>query len=365
MSTPSYTQAAIGWIFMLGATYGVYYYYTRDANGRAKRRTTRLIPVEGDPNALRTPKRRDRVAGHTSDSASGNNSNLKKKVKSTPVSRPISRTDGRDEPEAEDLSWAQELEKRRKGAAISAPKRADSKQKTVKQSSANKVAADMSGDTSTTGGADADDDFSPSMSPELTATDYEVHVAGNVNDMLEPVAPGPTIIRIVPVDNPTPQRPKKEFKPPQEVESKKQRQNKRKAEERKAQADEIEQIRKKQLEQQRKTAREARGEPAKNGAAPPPAQNAWSQPKAKTATNGTGTGTSTGTGPLLDTFDPRNLSENEQLRIIQENDPNAWTTAVSKKNKSKRKNTMDGSADAGAGSSAESDGINGITNGIH
>jgi hypothetical protein len=120
--------------------------------------------------------------------------------------------------------------------------------------------------------------------------------AGDVSDMLEPTPSGPAIIRLTGEE-----KAKKQHAPKAEVqqESKKARQNRRKVEEARIAREEDERVRQQLLEKQRKTAREARGEPAKNGmtSASAPASSAWSrESKPEAVTNGSAQ-------PLLDTFD--------------------------------------------------------------
>jgi hypothetical protein len=341
----SFAETAMGWLVVAAMGGGAYYYYTHDSKQKSR--------IRAKPSSALSDTDRQRKGGNASDSASGTSSKAKKtkpKVKN-PLPVVSSTGDYRDEPETDDLNWAQQLENRRRGTSITTAKKTESKPKTVKQTNANKVAAEISAGTSTTGGADGDDDRSPSTSPQLGSSDYNVPVSGDISDMLEAPTRGPSILRIVPAPAPLVQKAKKELKPLQQEETKKQRQNRRKAEDRKAQQEEDERIRKSLLEKQRRTAREARGEPAKNGVARPPATNAWT---AKPVSNGaaplldTFEGSkpvSNGAAPLLDTFEGSKgwqqlPSEEEQMRILLENDESAWSTVSSKK--VKRKNTLDG-----------------------
>ena len=124
--------------------------------------------------------------------------------------------------------------------------------------------------------------------------------------MLEPVAPGPSTLRVTaptkPQKQPVARQPKDE-----EVETKRQRQNRQKVEERRLQREADEKERKMAEEKQRRMAREARGEPAKNGmqAPKPPTSNAWSSgtSSATTTTTAIPTGNGNQNAPLLDTFD--------------------------------------------------------------
>jgi hypothetical protein len=118
----------------------------------------------------------------------------------------------------------------------------------------------------------------------------------DVSDMLEPTASGPSVIRLTGEE-----KAKKQHAPKVEApgESKKARQNRRKVEEARIAREEDERIRQQLLEKQRKTAREARGEPAKNGmtSAAAPSSSAWNgEPKPQAVTNGA-------SHALLDTFE--------------------------------------------------------------
>jgi hypothetical protein len=197
-----------------------------------------------------------------------------------------------NEPEEMDMStkqWAEQMLQARKGQDLTSTKNKEQRVKTVKQRSA------VNTPNLSSGSSQADDDASPARSPELKA--------GDVSDMLEPVASGPSVLRVT-----APSKPQKEKvvrqKKEEDVETKKQRQNRQKAEERKLQQEADERARKILEEKQRRAAREARGEPARNGmqTSKPPTTNAWT---AKPA-NGTPTPPATNvshTAPLLDTFD--------------------------------------------------------------
>ena len=223
---------------------------------------------------------------------------------------------------------------------------------------------DMSTASSTTG-ADADDDLSPAMSPDLPATQAITNSGTDVSDMLEPMPKGPSILRITEPVNTQPIRQPKVQKATPVPETKKQRQNRQKNEEKKAIREQAEKERRVLLEKQLRTAREAEGRPAKNGLGPsqPPSTNAWHNP-AGAADEHTRPATKQGSVSLLDTFDnaptagldPRSNgseansmsvdgkawnnevpSEEEQMRMITELDSdNTWST-VTKGGKSKKK----------------------------
>jgi len=199
-----------------------------------------------------------------------------------------------DKPEKEsDLSNAQfaaQMMQARQGAKLAAPKGKENRVKTVKQSSARDSPILSSGSSQT--GAEADDDLSPAASPALNS--------GDVSDMLEAKPSGPTSIRLTAPVNPQKQRAPKQAKE-EVVESKKARQNRKKVEERRIQREAEETERKALEERQRRSAREARGEPAKNGVpvTRAPANNRGDEKNASAgaAVNGASN------APLLDTFD--------------------------------------------------------------
>ena len=223
---------------------------------------------------------------------------------------------------------------------------------------------DMSTASSTTG-ADADDDLSPAMSPDLRATQATTPSSNDVSDMLEPASKGPSILRITDPVNPQSVNQPKAQKATPEPETKKQRQNRRKNEEKKAAREQAEKERRALLEKQLRTAREAEGRPAKNGLGPAQlsSTDAWNKP-ANAATKSTGPATEQSSVSLLDTFEdtptislnppstnggPNSSSvdekvwnndlpsEEEQMRMITEMDSdNAWST-VAKGGKSKKK----------------------------
>lgn len=226
---------------------------------------------------------------------------------------------------------------------------------------------DMSTASSTTG-ADADDDLSPAMSPDLRATQATTPSTMDVSDMLEPAPSGPSILRITEPASPQPIKQPKAQKAAPEPETKKQRQNRQKNEQKKAMREQAEKERRALLEKQLRTAREAEGRPAKNGLGPSqlPSTNVWSKP-AGAASESTGPATKQSSAPLLDTFEdvpkpalnPNSSnggvngvsvdekvwnndlpSEEEQMRLITEMDSdNTWST-VAKGGKSKKKVSM-------------------------
>lgn len=123
--------------------------------------------------------------------------------------------------------------------------------------------------------------------------------------MLEQPAAGPSVLKIT--ESSTPSRPKKAKPAPtfEAVETKKQRQNRKKAEAKKTAREEDEKMRQVTMEQQRRTARVAEGRAAKDGssfmAAKTPTESAWiGSPSGGT----NGNKASSTNVDLLDTYEP-------------------------------------------------------------
>lgn len=242
-----------------------------------------------------------------------------------------------------------------KGAKPKAPRKSVKK---AVQEVGDKAKATISAASSTTG-ADADDDLSPVVSPGLSATTaVETPSGRDVSDMLEPRAAAPAVLRVVASDKPArPSKPQQQkVETPQET--KKQRQNRRKVEEAKAQREADEQQRQALLEKQRRTAREARGEAAKNGLqqSKAPTSNAWTASRgtaaqnvilpvtddfshhevASTASSNATNGTAITNDSMPGSTYLNNLpSEEEQLRMAMED--SAWTEVPKGKKNRKTK----------------------------
>lgn len=300
------------------------------------------------------------------------------------VENDIAEDEGMDNAE-----FARQLSGLKTGTSLKKPATQTENKKTGKQGKRNEVPSqaingstlktngvassqDMSTASSTTG-ADADDDLSPAVSPDLCATQATAPSGTDVSDMLESAPKGPSILRITESVNPQAIRQPKTQKVAQLPETKKQRQNRQKNEEKKAMREQAEQERRTLLDKQLRTAREAEGRPAKNGLGPlqQPSTNAWNK-SANTATDPAGPVTTQSSVSLLDTFEdapttapnPRSTngrvngmsvdekawnndlpSEEEQMRMITEMDSdNAWST-VAKGGKSKKKSSAATTAD--------------------
>ncbi|TKA43703.1 hypothetical protein B0A55_13695 [Friedmanniomyces simplex] len=364
-------QAAQSWLLFTGVvgSLGAYYYYSQHGAGTvANPRVDRRRVEQEARGRKQTSERVDRDTKDGSKEGPDGKDTIKKRKVHKQESAPVQPTpevpvqQGVRE-EKEDMSnrhFAEQMAKARKGANLSAPKNKENRVKTVKQGSAMDTPGLSSG--SSQAGADGDDDMSPAASPALPA--------GDVSDMLEPTAKGPSTLRLTAPAQPQKQKIARQAKE-EEVETKKQRQNRMKKEQQRVEREGEEKARKALEEKQRRAAREARGEPAKNGvpASKPPTKNAWTAPKSDTAPATNGNGNTN--GPLLDTFDAEStassnggpepstaatstteveandrdhdkLSEEEQVAraVQQSSDESGWTTAAPKKKKKQEEKKM-------------------------
>ena len=331
---------AISWALVaVVAACGVRYYKAQSSN---KRRANRRASVSESEQAHRRPlenrSKRKKEKGATtsgaSDQASSDLSEVpansvqeetqdaqrsrkqSKKQKKTAaatssaveVAADTSRSvDTKDQDEeASNKDFALRLSKAKTGTALAAPQRSAQRVRTEKQSKAkargspDATSTEPSGSNSTTGG-DADDDLSPALSPVVTGIVAPADTT-DVADMLENPAPGPSVLRLTESAQP-PRQKQQEKKAAVPELTKKQRQNKARAEARKAEKREAEAARKIQLEKQMHVARQAEREQDKKTASQAqssgPLKSAWSQ----------GNGTEKGQGSLntsdsmLDTFD--------------------------------------------------------------
>lgn len=319
------------WALTLVAAAGLYYYYSV-SNRKTPARAARAASFSQETPARTTRKRDEPKPKRKPDTAS----NKKKEQEAANKTPTIVSQQVVEEEQDQDKQWAHQLAGLKKGTSLAPPERKNVRSKTVKQRAADVDRSFTSG--SSNNGADADAEGSPAHSPALNAA------AGGVADMLEEAAPGPSVLRLTEPTNPVIQKKTQKKASPEPKESKKQRQNRKKVEQEKAIREEAEAARRVQLEQQRRTAREARGEPAKNGVGAAPTSNAWTAKKETT---------SNGDAPLLDTFEPkaanssaptgtswaRDLpSEEEQMRMAMAD--SGWNTVEKgKKGKKKTANT--------------------------
>lgn len=248
-----------------------------------------------------------------------------------------------DDQGMDDKEWARQLEARKKGVQLTSSSAQAGSGRTKKQNAqARKLEQDgfaaSSGAESTT---------SSTASPAVRASAGRSGV--DVSDMLEPTAAAPSILRITGEEKAKKAQP---AKAEEDKETKKQRQNRRKNEEAKLQREEDEKRRQVLLEQQRRTAREARGEPAKNGlgTAQTPTASAWSGQASSNATPSTQSGLNS--VELLDTLgDGTSNGASTAFESIseapaQDNAATGWSeVATGKKGKKKTNATEVGTAE--------------------
>ncbi|KAI1196057.1 hypothetical protein F5X97DRAFT_224232 [Nemania serpens] len=251
-----------------------------------------------------------------------------------------------------DRDFARQLANAHAGTKFNNRKSEDKRQKSIKQSKAQEIIPDKTSAPSSTTG-DADDDLSPQTSPVVVAADSQ-----GVSDMLEPVAAGPSVLRLTGTDSvKNPKERKAKASTP--VETKKQRQNRKKAEAAKAIREEDEKDRQVKLEQQRRTARIAEGRPAKDGSTFAATENAWSsqsangspavqlldtfeqKPKAETAKAAATTPAAPATKATSDPWSGL-PSEEEQLEMIRQED--SWNEVKTKKKGKKKGAAVETSA---------------------
>jgi hypothetical protein len=286
---------------------------------------------------------------------------VKPKAESTIVANDVNQY----EEDLNNKEFARQLSSAKAGTLMPSKSQDGARQRSIKQTRAQEkpTVIETSSDNGTTG-ADADDDRSSLNSPELGATSMASVANGDVSDMLEATAPGPSVLRLTSTTRPTVPKKAKPAATYEVAETKKQRQNRKKIELMKQAREEEEKERKVLLEKQRRSAREAEGRAAKDGsafmAAKAPSTSAWTAPVTTEITNGNGRKTiDAAKVDFLDTYTPKasasqettqseseltgsdwqkvaeSISEEEQVRRALE-DSDSWKT-VSKDKRNKKK----------------------------
>ena len=319
----------LSWAILLVVAGGLGWYYTNGAAPKAKAPVQQIL--EKAQPVAKKPKRKTKAP----EAASAKKPELK-----TVVSPPTTED---EQPEAE--IDPREMARRQTAIKNGIPQTTTSKNKKKKQ---QKKAAqlDVGSHASSTTGAEADDDLSPAVSPQVNAT---VPSAGEIDDMLEtPTSAANAKVLRVTGDLPA-QPEKKNKKEPVAEKNKKARNHQRKNEERKEQARLDELDRQKKLEQHRRNIPEREAAWAQSHA-----NNAWENKK---ATNGISKPAAAAPAPaaapaankvqLLDTFEPATTSEWEQglpTEEVQEqmakaaDADQAWTQVKTKKGGNKKEN---------------------------
>lgn len=366
----NYLYTIGGYATLIGVGYILYQVSTQKSRRRvaaAQAKSARSGQAESKKD---DKKKKQRLESFATESQESTAKAAKPRVNAPETSTFLSNAQPNDTSDdgVDNREFAKQLSKAKKGTQFAA--KSDSgknKEKSVKQSRANKISAPEenkpSAPSTTSADADADDDLSPVHSPEPAAAD-----ASGVSDMLEPVPSGPSVLRLTGTESKT--QNKKPAKAPEQVETKKQRQNRKKAEAARAAREDAEKERKVLEEKQRRTARIAEGRPAKDGSqyvATNGNNSAWKQG----APNGTDSTQATkpdDVHQLLDTFEapvtesakpakPTTPSQSEstwisslpseekQLEMLKE-ETDEWSTVKTKASKkSAKKDTPVGSGD--------------------
>ncbi|PWY77335.1 hypothetical protein BO70DRAFT_294802 [Aspergillus heteromorphus CBS 117.55] len=331
----------ISWALLLVVAGGLGWYY----NGPTPKQKTPIVEKTEIAPAVKKPKRKAKKSPEPSPAPS-------KQVEEKPAAQPTGSKANEVDEEIDKKEMAKRFAAVKNGVSMQAPAATKAqkkkKGKVAQVENGERSTSRVSTRTSSTTGADADDDLSPAASPLVNATSSP---AGYVSDMLEEPAPGASVLRVTGsmAEAPKKQKPQS-FK---QVETKKQRQQRLKNEARKQQVQEAEVERRKLLEKQLHLAREAERREAAQSKPAAPQTNAWQTKTSAPATNGTPKSTPSPKVELLDTFvsdapvaqasskkqwDQGLPSEEEQLRILgAENVQDQWTTVPSKGKKPKKK----------------------------
>lgn len=342
------------WGVVAAVGVGAYWYYSNQQKNKTARPTVITEPVQTFRRKVeaKNKRKKDGTAGASDPAASdavpvsvpsssgeqaknrkGGNKRVVSSGKSSAVdvtSKDVPLMDGgAGDDEIDNKEFARQLTSVKAGTSLTNSSKAVKPPRTVKQSRLNGVEHDAphpavsdtkdSSDNSSTTGADADDDMSARNSPEFGATRRG---ETGLSDMLEAPAPGPSVLRLTESTKPQRSSTPKQSKATEAQETKKQRQRKVKKEAEKAAQEHAEKERRVLLEKQLRTAREARGEPAKNGVPvpAPPKSNAWAKPANDKETTSAPMGEASRSNiPLLDTFDraPKLVNGNVQHAKIK------------------------------------------------
>lgn len=293
MSSTSLLTTVIGWTVVLGAA--GYYYVNNKSKVKAKAQTavkqaSKVVEERKEPKSKKSKK--DALSNVEQDKKPSAKAEKKKtpapqkpEPKQETVKPVANDSDDDDDNDAENnRKFALQFAKTQAGTQFSGNSSSSTtRQKSVKQSRAQEKEIKDSGNMTA---GDADDDQSLTDSPEVGPTKGTSTVASGIADMLEPAAPGPSVLKVTEPTNPKPAKKEKAKAAPQPAETKKQRQNRAKIEAAKVAREQEEKERKVKEEQQRRTAREAEGRAAKDGSqfmASQAANSAWTASSANTS----------------------------------------------------------------------------------
>lgn len=320
------TLASYAALIVVGSA--LYCYYNPDVY---KRWTQQLSPQTTDeahpPSKKAKPKRGNKVEGGEKGTSTAHSSNevpasktLKRKIVSAPIEKTVDvKTAGGSKttiPRVEDnglsnTDFAQQLRQAQTGTKLEqktqqGPSKKDRRtMKAASNAPQGFESPNMSADTSSTGGRDADDDMSPNDTPPSS-----VSRADDVSDMLESGPAKPQTLRLTSTEEAPQKKPTPKF---ETVLTKKQRQRRQKNEENRVLREEADKQQEAKKQQQMRTARMAEGSSNQTKASSF-TQNAWqSKPAEKQASTA-----QSGNSALLDTFEPDRNKESVSTKPVSE-----------------------------------------------
>jgi len=370
---------------VLGAVcYSAWYYYNKGNNRQGAQVQRNTTPRQLD--SPHKPENKSSRGKQREEKQKAGSRKPKQSETHQPTYTASADNTEQDNEKDSDRAFAESLRKTQKGTTFASSKDSKPRIKSVKPSTGNKT-PELSASSSTTG-PEADEEASSGHTVPLGATDAETAPIAFEDDMGVEKPKNHASITITPSNKPERQAQPKKQSSSLEVETKKQRQNRKKAEEARLAREEIEGVRRQAMEKQRREARIAEGRAAKDGTASgtasyKPTSNAWTSSAAPAVQ------APTEDAPLLDTMNTntngssadkltKNLSgmsgangvpgnsgsqtngtatsakanyenlpsEEEQMRILKEQDDN-WTTVAKPKKGKKKQNGIAGGSESG------------------
>ncbi|KXT13768.1 hypothetical protein AC579_6593 [Pseudocercospora musae] len=301
-------EALQSWGFALVLFAAVGYYYASTGKKAPSKQPQKSTPArETKPDlkkaAKKVPSHAEKASAAPRDVSSGSeqqpqasqNGPKKRKANTqTPIQTSSAVTAEQIDDEEIDMStrhFAESLRRAQEGTDLKKINNTEARVKTVKAK--NSQAIDAPTPVSGPSSRPNDDNWSSTASTALQAS--------GVDDMLEPTTSGPNSLRITAPTKPVKEKTNKPKKEAQE-ETKKARQNRQRKEAEQAARAQADAEQKRLMEQQRRIAREARGEPARNGVtiSSVPVKNPWADENAARDAEVASSGNQ---APLLDTFD--------------------------------------------------------------
>ena len=251
----------IGGYAVLMSIGGIAYYMSQRKITKGPRTKLSTKQVKPDEKQKPTKAKKQRKDGGLSSGGDQdgdkreNEPKMKKLVPADDWSTRATQASSDLDDEVDNKEFARQLSNAKSGTLLPSKSADSGRQKSVKQSKVQEKAArletssDVTAPSSAAGG-DADDDRSSTNSPNLSATSNDTPITnGGISDMLEAPAGGPSVLKITSPTNPVPSKKAKAPVAFEQMETKKQRQNRKKAELKKAEREEEEKARKVALEQ--------------------------------------------------------------------------------------------------------------------